>query len=64
MYGGAGNDMLVAKGGAYSQLFGGVGNDTLLARNNTRNLLDGGAGRNTARFDKRLDVLRKIQRKL
>jgi Ca2+-binding RTX toxin-like protein len=64
MYGGAGNDMLVAKGGAYSQLFGGAGNDTLLARNNTRNLLDGGAGRNTARFDKRLDVLRKIQRKL
>jgi Ca2+-binding RTX toxin-like protein len=64
MYGGAGNDMLVAKGGAYSQLFGGVGNDTLLARNNTRNLLDGGAGRNTARFDRKLDVLRKIQRKL
>jgi hypothetical protein len=64
MYGGAGNDTLLAKGGAFSQLFGGAGNDTLLARNNARNLLDGGAGRNTARFDKKLDVLRKIQRKL
>ncbi|MDX6504553.1 MAG: hypothetical protein QOE29_1678, partial [Gaiellaceae bacterium] len=64
MYGGAGNDTLIAKGGGYSQLFGGVGNDLLLGHNNARTLLDGGAGRNTARFDRKLDVLRKIQRKL
>jgi hypothetical protein len=64
MYGGAGNDTLIAKGSGYSQLFGGPGNDTLLAHNNARNVLDGGAGRNTARFDKGLDVLKKIQRKL
>jgi Ca2+-binding RTX toxin-like protein len=64
MYGGAGNDTLIAKGGGFSQLYGGVGNDLLLGHNNARTLLDGGAGRNTARFDRKLDVLRKIQRKL
>jgi hypothetical protein len=64
MFGGAGNDTLSAHGGGYSQLFGGLGNDTLLAHNNARNLLDGGAGRNTARFDRKLDVLHRIQRKL
>jgi hypothetical protein len=64
LLGGAGSDTLIAKGTGFSKLYGGAGNDVLLARNNARNLLDGGTGRNTARFDRTLDVLRKIQRKL
>jgi hypothetical protein len=62
MYGGAGTDTLVARGGGFSQLFGQAGNDTLLARNNARNVVDGGLGKNRARFDRGMDVLRKINR--
>ena len=64
LYGGAGTDTLIARGSGLSQLFGEAGNDLLLARNNTKNVLDGGSGRNRARFDRRLDVLRRIQVKL
>ena len=64
VYGGAGNDTLMTKGRGFSELFGGAGNDLLLGHNNARTLIDGGAGRNTARYDRRLDALRKIQKKL
>jgi Ca2+-binding RTX toxin-like protein len=63
-YGGAGNDTLMTKGRGFSELFGGAGNDLLLGHNNARTLIDGGTGRNTARFDRHLDALRKIQKKL
>jgi Ca2+-binding RTX toxin-like protein len=64
MYGGDGKDKLVARGAGLSELFGGAGDDLFLVRNNVRNVVDGGAGKNRASFDRKLDVLRRIQVRL
>ncbi|MDX6513881.1 MAG: hypothetical protein QOE36_3385 [Gaiellaceae bacterium] len=52
--GGPGRDTLLAAGG----------NDVLLARDHARDLVSGGPGRDTATFDRRLDMLRSIERRL
>jgi type VII secretion-associated serine protease mycosin len=61
LYGGRGNDVLVG-GAGRDTLEGGDGRDMLSARDRKRDRLMGGQGRDRARIDRRLDIVRAIER--
>jgi hypothetical protein len=60
--GGAGNDTLVG-GAGRDALAGGAGRDLLDGRDGEQDVLHGGRGRDVARADRRLDLLRGIERR-
>ncbi len=60
--GGGGNDRLSGGAGA-DRLVGRSGRDFLDARDRTRDLISGGPGRDRALFDRRLDVVRAVERR-
>jgi hypothetical protein len=60
--GGSGNDRLIG-GPGNDTLVGGAGHDFFEARDRARDRIHGGRGRDTARVDRRLDVLRAVERK-
>jgi Bacterial Ig domain/RTX calcium-binding nonapeptide repeat (4 copies)/Calcineurin-like phosphoesterase len=60
--GGAANDRL-AGGRGIDALVGGAGRDFFEARDGMRDRIHGGRGRDTARADRRLDVLRAVERR-
>ena len=61
--GGAGNDTIVG-GPGRDRMAGGLGRDVLDARDGELDVVDGGPGRDVARFDRRLDLLRAIERRV
>jgi Tol biopolymer transport system component len=61
--GGAGADV-ISGGAGNDVLLGGPGNDLLNARDRASDVVDGGAGRDSARWDKRLDRVRAVEKHL
>jgi Ca2+-binding RTX toxin-like protein len=61
LVGGAGNDRLDGGSGA-DEIDGGSGNDVILARDHARDRIAGDGGSDRARVDRRLDVIRTVER--
>jgi Tol biopolymer transport system component len=60
---GGGNDVVFGDAGSDS-IFAGPGNDVIGAQDNRRDLVDGGPGRDQARYDRRRDRVRSVERRL